>query len=202
VGASADRKSDIRLIAATNRNLEDEVAAGRFREDLFFRLSVVPIELPPLRARGPEDLHLLLSNFIATTNQRLGTKLEGFTDEALELIESYRWPGNVRELHHFVQQQAVLTDKGKAGIETFPRRLRELQSDAESLVEHPSGAFDLPVGAMPDEGVDMQAMLEEAQMSMLRTALERAKGNKSAAAQYLGLKRTTFIERLRKFGIE
>jgi Nif-specific regulatory protein len=167
VGATRTRKVDIRLITATNRDLRAEVRTGRFREDLFYRLNVVSVTLPPLRERR-EDVPLLASFFAARVARRLNRKLAGFSPEAHALLAHHDWPGNVRELANAVERAVLLTDGEVIRPESLPEEIRDA-----APVASPAGRFDDAV--------------REAKRKAVRTALVEAGGSVTGAARLLGL---------------
>jgi DNA-binding NtrC family response regulator len=186
VGATRDMKVDVRVIAATNRNLEKEVEEGRFREDLFYRLSVLPVEVPPLRHRR-SDIEPLAAHFLETFNREFGKRVGEIDPDALGLLERHTWPGNVRELRNVIERAVLLTEGETLGPESLPPDLRK--GDADDGAE----------GVVPDlgpEGVD----LEELEKTLLREALRRTDGNKSEAGRLLGLSRHQIRNRLLKYG--
>ena len=181
VGGLADVRVDVRVIAATNRNLEDEVKAGRFREDLFYRLQVMPILLPPLRERRG-DVMLLAEWYIDRYNREFRKRVRRISPEAVTVLDSYRWPGNVRELRNAIERAMLLTDREFLAPEDFSTLSRGA----------PSATFRLP----PD-GVN----LEEVERQLLTQALERAGGNQTHAGALLGINRDQVRYRIEKFGL-
>jgi len=181
VGGLSDIRVDVRVIAATNRNLEDEVKAGKFREDLFYRLQVMPILLPPLRERHG-DVPLLAEWYVDRYNREFRKRVRGLTPEAMALLEQYRWPGNIRELRNAIERAMLLTDKDRLRPEDFATLSRSV----------PGTTFRLPAG-----GVN----LEEVERQLLVQALERAGGNQTHAAALLGINRDQVRYRIEKFGI-
>jgi two-component system response regulator AtoC len=131
VGDSRDLKVDVRIIAATHRDLAAEVKAGRFREDLFYRLNVLPIVVPPLRTRR-EDIALLIDHFVARNNARLGTQIRGVDTEARRLLVEYSWPGNVRELENTIERAMVLSEGDLLVAADLPDRIREVATRCRS----------------------------------------------------------------------
>jgi two-component system, NtrC family, response regulator AtoC len=182
VGGSADIRVDVRVIAATNRNLADEVGAHRFRADLFFRLDVLPIEMPPLRAR-PEDIPILVGYFIDAFNRDFRKRVRGATSAAHTVLRTYGWPGNVRELRNVIERAMLL-------------------SDGEWL---DTRDFVLGAGAMSaDEGFSLPAAgvnIEDLERSLVIQALKRSGGNQTKAGTYLGLNRDQIRYRIEKFGL-
>ena len=188
LGDQAPSRADVRIIAATHRDLHEEVRAGRFREDLFYRLNVVPLTLPPLRERR-EDIPLLVTHFNRTLAQAHGLAPLRYRDDTLEALKAYDWPGNVRELRNLCERLLVLL-QGHGEVTPFnlPAEIRGSGTD------HP--ASETPV-RLPESGV----RLEEVEISLLRQALERTGGNRSAAARLLGISRDTLLYRLRKYAL-
>ncbi len=187
VGGTRTYKSDARVVAATNQDLENLVAAKQFREDLFYRLNVVPVLVPPLRQRV-EDIPLLLQHFIAMFNDRRKAELTGVSDHAMALLCEYPWPGNVREIGNIVERIAILKRRGLIEPEDLPEKIRRLPSD---LVPSPPAA--IPVG-----GLDLSRAVEEFENRLILEALERTNWVKSKAARLLQINRTTLIEKLKK----
>ena len=177
VGASRTRKVDVRIIAATNADVRAEVAAGRFREDLFFRLNTVEIVLPPLRARR-EDIPLLAMHFLQQFAQRYRRGVTGFSADGMRALLEYGWPGNVRELAHAIERATLLTEG--------------------ALVRAADLAFGPVGGAAPQ--LD-QMSLEDVERVLISKALERYGGNVSLAAQALGLSRSALYRRLQRYGL-
>jgi len=186
VGGTKTVRVDVRVIAATNRDLEREIAGGRFREDLYYRLNVVPLRIPPLRER-PEDIPLLADHFIRKWNREKGYALQGFREEALAALARYSWPGNVRELENLVERLAILKRSGWFGLEDLPAAVRG------------DGAERITAGIdFPEEGIDLRKATEAFENRLIEHALERTGGNRSRAAALLGVKRTTLIEMLKR----
>jgi DNA-binding NtrC family response regulator len=188
VGGTADLPLDAAVIAATNRNLKDEVKAGRFREDLFFRLNVVPIELPSLRKRA-NDVETLALHLLERTARDLGRDIPGIDSDALEAMRRYSWPGNVRELRNVVERAVILKEAGE------PIHLDELPSEIRfelSANKREGCPFELP-----PEGIDLEAV----ERGFVAQALERAKGNQTHAAKLLGISRYALRYRTEKFAL-
>lgn len=187
VGSSKNREVDIRVIAATNQNLEDAVAKGSFRQDLYYRLNVIPIHLPALRDRR-DDIPLLIRHFLKKHQAEAGAKT-GFAPDAMERFRAYDWPGNVRELENLVQRLVVLKGGGEIAAADLPPN-----------VAGRSQVFASEETFLPEDGVDLKAMVERFEADLIRKALDRSEGNKNRAAQLLRLNRTTLIEKLKKMG--
>jgi DNA-binding NtrC family response regulator len=182
VGGLADIRVDVRVIAATNRNLETEVQAGKFREDLFYRLQVMPVVLPPLRERNG-DIRLLIDHYIDRYNREFRKHVRGVTPEALALLEHYRWPGNIRELRNAIERAMLLMDR------------QWLEPDDFSTLTRASGSnvqFRLPANGV---------VLEEVERQLVVQALERCHGNQTQAGHLLGINRDQVRYRIEKFGL-
>ena len=184
VGGSQDLRVNVRVIAATNRDLDKEVRAGRFREDLFYRLNVMPILLPSLRQR-PEDIPSLVDFYIDAFNTEFRKRVTGVADAALERLVAYNWPGNVRELRNAVERAMLLADGDVLSMEHFPVLLHQ----GGSLTER----IDLPAA-----GIDLD-LLEQ---SLVRQALDRTGWNLTHASKLLGMNRDQIRYRIEKFGLE
>ncbi len=187
VGDVKTIRVDIRVIAATNQDLEELVRRGRFREDLYYRLNVIPIYLPPLRERR-DDIPLLLSYFLRVFNEKRGGHLEGFSPEALALLVDYDWPGNVRELENLVERLVVLKGEGVVRPEDLPEKVR----GRRSFSSIPS----------PERGWDLSTAVSTFERQLILEALRRANGVKSKAAKLLGIKRTTLLDKIKRNGLE
>ena len=185
VGGTRDLVVHTRIVTATNRNLEVEVAAGNFRSDLYYRLRVVPVRMPPLRERR-SDIEALAKHFVQTFNQEFGRRVRRFDPAALELLTHYPWPGNVRELRNVLERAVLLTEGDTLLLQSLPHELRV-----------PRAGGQLPVVFGP-EGID----LEQLERALLDEALRRAEGSRSGAGKLLGLSRHQIRNRLKKFGVE
>jgi DNA-binding NtrC family response regulator len=194
VGGSKPESVDFRLIAATNKDLEAQVGKGAFRGDLFYRLNVVPLVLPPLRERSG-DVPLLAAHFLARHNAGKEKPLR-FSQSAIESLERHAWPGNVRELENLIERLAVLKGEGEIDIADLPGPIRNARAGtrATATVEGEVAA------GLPPEGVDLYKVLADIEDRLIREALERSGGNKNQAAKILGLNRTTLVEKLKKKG--
>jgi two-component system response regulator PilR (NtrC family) len=188
VGGTHDQQVDARIVAATNRRLEEEVARGRFREDLYYRLNVIEIPLPPLRERK-DDVALLVDHFIEKYARELGKDVKSMSDDALAMLVAYRFPGNVRELENVIERAAALTRGPVIQVESLPRSVLER--------EEPE-----PVARIPREGVDLDKLLEEYERSLILEALRPAGGVKKRAAKLLGISFRSLRYRLEKLGID
>lgn len=187
VGGTRTYKADARVIAATNQNLENLVETKQFREDLFYRLNVVPVLVPPLRQRV-EDIPLLLQHFMDMFNDRRKAELTGVSDQAMTLLCEYPWPGNVRELGNIVERIAILKRRGLIEPEDLPEKIRRLPSDHLPTLS----------AAIPIAGLDLSRAVEEFENRLILEALERTNWVKSRAARLLQINRTTLIEKMKK----
>jgi DNA-binding NtrC family response regulator len=190
VGGTKGIRVDVRIIAATNRNIEQAVARGEFREDLYYRLSVIPLNLPPLRERK-EDIPLLLQHFMDQFNRLRDRKLQGFSPRTLHMLTNYSWPGNVRELENLVDRLVVLKGQGIIDPEDLPEKMQTTWTPAQ-----PAAAMEIP-----DEGFCLDIAIRELERELIARALQKADGVKNKAAQLLGIKRTTLIEKLKRYSL-
>lgn len=191
VGSTRTIDVNVRVIAATNKDLREEVKAGRFREDLFYRLQVVPIELPALRARG-NDITILIEHFMARACENLSKPVVEFSSEAMKTMQGYAWPGNVRELENLIERLAILSETDRLQPQDLPDYLRGQQSQCE-IIEL---GEDLPA-----HGVDFNDLVEKFETRLISMALSKTNWNKKAAARLLHLNRTTLVEKIKKKGL-
>ncbi|OGR30884.1 MAG: sigma-54-dependent Fis family transcriptional regulator [Desulfuromonadales bacterium GWD2_54_10] len=193
VGSSKSQKVDVRIVAATNKNLEELVASRDFREDLYYRLSVIPITIPPLRERR-EDIPLLIHNFLTRFNNDRKHAVKGFSRDVLEILCNYNWPGNVRELENLVERMVTLKDSGFISPDDLPEKYLA----ARTLVQVSEVPFLPAEDVLPEGGICLNTAVDEFENNLILQALSRTKGNKKEAASLLNLKRTTLIEKLKK----
>jgi transcriptional regulator with PAS, ATPase and Fis domain len=186
VGADRSLKVDVRVIAASNKELAAEVESGNFREDLFYRLQVIPIVMPPLRERR-SDIPLLVRHFLEKHGRKRVTHPTEISEEAMVHLWEYDWPGNVRELENLLERLMILSEDGRIGIEHLPPSIRSFISEKK-----------IPRPTLGEEGLDLNTAVEEFENRLIEEALRRTKGNKQAAARLLGLKRTTLVAKLRR----
>ena len=190
VGESEPRQVDPRVIAATNRDLEAEVAAGSFREDLFYRLSVFPIRLPALRERR-EDVSTLANHFLQRHNvpREAEARVLGFTPDAMDVLTRFDWPGNVRQLENEIERALVLTPPGGViEVDVLSERLTEGRSSLATKVRARTGK--------------LRDLVSQVECEAIRGALSRCEGNRSRMAAELGITRTTLLQKLRQFGLD
>jgi transcriptional regulator with GAF, ATPase, and Fis domain len=191
---------DVRLIAATNRDLKALIAEGRFREDLFYRLAVVPMELPPLRERR-EDIPMLVGHFIEKFNRRLGKRVEGVDPEAMLILQSYGWPGNIRELENLMERSVLFADGPIVEATQLPDALREKAPGVPVPIAAvgPIAAIASPAGASMKEIVrQAQAELER---GLIAAALEETGGNVTRAAKRLQISRKSLQVKMKDLGL-
>ncbi len=190
VGGSRTIEVDVRIIAATNKDLEKEVREGNFREDLYFRLNVIPIHVPPLRERDG-DIPLLIHHFLHEHCQKKGLPPKKISKAAVRCMERYDWPGNVRELENMIERLVILCESDTIDTSDLPARIQK-------AAPRPS-VTDVQIG---DEGIDLKQILEDLENRLIIEALKKAGGVKNQAAKLLGLNRTTLIEKLKKKKLE
>ncbi|MGB0679242.1 MAG: sigma-54 interaction domain-containing protein, partial [Polyangiales bacterium] len=188
VGESRPQRIDVRVIAATNRDLEEMVEDKSFREDLFYRLNVIPIDLPPLRERA-DDIPLLARAFVSRANARQARQVRDLNAEALAALIAYPWPGNIRQLENVIERAVVLKGQGQIALEDLPRKIRDASAGSQQLMQRPE---------LPEEGIDLRDAVEKFENSLILQALERSGWNKNRAATILRMNRTTLVEKLKK----
>jgi DNA-binding NtrC family response regulator len=188
VGGLKRTALDVGIIAATNRDLKAEVAAGRFREDLYFRLNVISVHIPALRDRRT-DVAELVNTFVASFNQRFARELEGVDGEAMALLEAYNWPGNVRELRNVIERLVLLAAENVVRVEHLPA---EIQYARTAVATSSACPFTLP-----EEGINLEAV----ECGLIEQALTRTDGNQSASARLLGITRYALRYRIEKYGL-
>jgi two-component system response regulator AtoC len=186
LGDTKDIKVDVRIITATHRDLGAEAKAGRFREDLFYRINVLPITIPPLRERR-EDIHLLIDHFLARNNARLGTHIRGFAPDARKLLMDYSWPGNVRELENTIERAMVLADSEILQATDLPERIREALDPVQ--VQLATGELSIK---------KTSAAIEEI---LIRRALTKTKGNRTRAAEILEISHRALLYKIKDYKI-
>ena len=242
VGGTGCKKVDVRIVAATNRDLESEVTAGRFREDLYYRLNVIPPHLPPLRERGM-DILILAQCFLERFCQKKNRPLLRLGEDTARVLLAYGWPGNVRELENFMERLSILVDGDCVQVDDLPAKIRDNVGPLDSLPPLPEGALGASAAPLPPpapapapqaastasslppagpagtaaapaagsgqfvwpdlsvleaQGINLKDFLEAVEFRLIDEALQRADGVKNQAAELLGIKRTTLIEKLKK----
>ena len=193
IGSTEESDVDVRIIAATNKNFEQEIAEGRFREDLYYRLSVIPIQLPPLRERR-EDIPLLARHFLETFRKSMEKPVTSISPEAMSRLESYDWPGNVRELENTMERAVALETTGEVTLRVLPDRIAGY-----------SGSSTVPGGehaaVFPAEGVDFEKEVAETERKYLQAALERTHGVRTQAADLLKISYRSFRHYAKKHNL-
>ena len=226
VGSNVSSQCDVRIIAATHRNLEESIVRGNFRGDLFYRLNVFPIEMPTLSDRI-EDLGVLIDDFVSLAASRGRPRLQ-LKSETLEALAAYPWPGNIRELSNLIERLAILCPERPVGVGDLPARYRPADWTAPQVA--PSATLEIPrllasmsgdaeieedevvpnsmwvgeqdsITRLPEQGVDLRAHLMVIERSLISQALQRSGGTVAHAARLLSLRRTTLVEKLRKLGM-
>ncbi|MCP9471333.1 MAG: sigma-54 dependent transcriptional regulator [Nitrospira sp.] len=192
VGGNRTIQVDVRIIAATNQDLEALVEERRFRQDLFYRLNVIPIVIPPLRDRR-SDIPLLIDHFVARFNQTKHTHITGISHEALRLLSQYDWPGNIRELENLVERMAVLKKQGELSVSDLPEKIARKPQSLE-----PKEQFI----RFTEDGINLMREVEQYENHLIIEALRKANGVTTRAAQLLQLNRTTLVEKLKRKGVD
>jgi DNA-binding NtrC family response regulator len=201
VGARSTRPIDVRFVAATNRDLEADVANGLFREDLFFRLNGLGLTIPPLRDR-PVELEPLARSFVASACQQMERSTLALSDAVIECLRTYRWPGNVRELRNVMERAVVLCSGPRLEIEHLPDAV--VRADSQSPIrrsEPPSYDSSRPTLSPEVEHERFQAEIRSLERLRIMEALRRCGGNQTQAAQMLGMSRRTLVSRMGEFNL-
>ncbi|HTW24666.1 MAG TPA: sigma-54 dependent transcriptional regulator [Candidatus Baltobacteraceae bacterium] len=195
IGSTEESDVDVRVIAATNKDLEKEIAEGRFREDLYYRLSVIPIHLPPLRERR-EDIPLLAREFLERFSKSMSKSIDGIEAEAMRRLEVYDWPGNVRELENTIERAVALESGHKVTTEALPERIRtHFQENVPAAAHNGNGT------ALPKEGLNLEEHIQGIERSYLLAALERSGGVRTQAAELLKMSYRSFRHYAKKYGV-
>jgi len=192
VGGTQDIIVDVRIIAATNKNLRNLVAERRFREDLFYRLNIFPVTLPSLRQR-PQDIPLLAEHFVSQFNAEFHKEVTGIDPAAMAVMQAYDWPGNIREMRNLIERAMLLSAGGRLTIDSLPTQLMSPVIVADTQSE----TGPEPLIVLGPKGVD----IHKVEQALVEKAMEQAGGNQSHAAQLLGLSRDQLRYRLQKFGL-
>jgi transcriptional regulator with GAF, ATPase, and Fis domain len=192
VGGTKTIKCDIRVIAATNRDLDKLVQDGVFREDLYYRLKVIPIIIPPLRERR-SDIPLLVHHFMENISKSRKKKLKGISKDIIKAFTEYDWPGNVRELENIIERMIILSEGDELTIQDLPDKIIEKHHHDDEDVVEPT---------IPEEGFSLNNAINEYERLLIVRALEKADWIKNRAAKILNMNRTTLVEKIKKQGIE
>ncbi|MEJ2621520.1 MAG: sigma-54 dependent transcriptional regulator [Candidatus Thiodiazotropha sp.] len=188
VGRANNQRVDVRIIAATNRDLSKALDEGTFRSDLYYRLNVVPLEIPPLRERAG-DIELLLSGLTAELSKSYNLRAPLYSRQVLKVLNAYRWPGNVRELKNFAERMLILFSGRRVEVENLPNEFRSQKKQSHGQ----EGNF-----VLPEQGLSM----DQLEADLIEQALSKTLGNRSKAARLLGLTRDTLLYRMKKYAIE
>ncbi len=205
VGSNTVKNIDVRIIAATNKDLEGAVKANEFRLDLYYRLNVLPIKLPTLSERKG-DIELLLEHFCEQMNRiHLPDPPCWFDPTAIEVLGQYQWPGNVRQLQNLVERLVITHTGGRIGIDDLPKEFVEVPTHQTPSLAASQGSEDMhspkrqgAISKLPLEGMHLDRYIEELENELIRQALDRTHNNKSQASKLLGMNRTTLVEKLKK----
>ncbi len=191
VGGSTTRSVDVRIIAATNLDLQAEIRAGRFLNDLLYRIEVVPLRLPPLRERR-DDIYLLVDHFMRQFARQYNKPITDIHPQALQVISDYHWPGNIRELKNCIARSVILSKRSTLTVEDLPEKITTASGPE---TRRPEDTF---IQRLPEQGVTLRRMESE----LIRRTLTKNKGNKSMTAKSLGISRKTLYEKIERYGIE
>jgi len=195
LGSTEETAIDVRVISATNKDLEKEIAEGRFREDLYYRISVIPIHLPPLRERR-EDIPLLVRAFLERFRKSMGKPVEGVDPEAMRRLEAYDWPGNVRELENTIERCVALEASASITLAVLPEKITGSGRPSATLAGAPNGH-----PKVPPEGLDLDSLLRDTEKAYLLAALEATGGVGTRAAELLKMSYRSFKHCIKKYGI-
>ena len=198
IGSTEESEVDVRIIAATNKDLAKEIAEERFREDLYYRLSVIPIHLPPLRERH-EDIPLLARDFLERFSKSMNKKIEGIEPEAMRRLEVYGWPGNVRELENTIERAVALESGSRISVEALPDHIRNHFQD--SMVSHSPHHHNGNGTSLPQDGLDLEDHIQQLERSYLLAALERSGGVRTQASALLKMSYRSFRHYAKKYGV-
>jgi DNA-binding NtrC family response regulator len=190
VGGAKTIKVDVRIIAATHRDLSEEVQKGNFREDLYYRLYVIPLMLPSLRDRK-SDIPFLISHFMEQSNQKNDRSIQEITEEALNMMMGYAWPGNVRELKNMMERMVVLKGSGEISAQDLPSEIKSTHK------YEPSTTIEIS-----DEGICLNSAVTEFEKALILQSLEKTKWVKNKAAKLLHLNRTTLVEKIKRHHLQ
>ena len=205
IGGSKVLKANVRVVAATHQNLEELITEGKFREDLYYRLNVFPIDMPPLRDRI-DDVPLLVNELITRMEHEKRGSVR-FTPAAMMALCQYRWPGNVRELSNLLERMVIIYPYGIVDVADLPEKFRPNggaieQMPAISFEQHLASSTDFQPSRLPREGIDLKEHISSLECTLIKQALDEADGVVAHAAKRLKMRRTTLVEKLRKYGLQ
>ena len=205
VGGTKLINADVRIVAATHRNLEEMIEEGKFREDLYYRLQVFPIEMPPLRERG-DDIPLLINELIARLEHENRGSVR-FTPSAVMALCQYQWPGNVRELSNLIERMVIMHPYGVVDVQDLPEKFRpagvapQIEKEAVKFDQHLAPMESMASPRLPRDGIDLKEHISNLECSLIKQALDESGGVVAHAAKRLNMRRTTLVEKLRKYGL-
>lgn len=200
VGSSKTIEVDVRIIAATNRDLEEAVRMKEFRDDLFYRLNVIPVKVPALRDRK-SDIPLFINYFLNRFNQITGHSVQSPTGEIMETLIGYDWPGNVREIENLMERLVILKGSGPIELSDLPQRVFQKFAETQPNASGATSGCEFPRMALPTSGVDLKNVVAAFENHLIDQALARTGNNKNRASELLQMNRTTLVEKLRKRGM-
>jgi DNA-binding NtrC family response regulator len=191
---------DVRIIAATNRDLEDMIQKREFREDLYYRLNVIPVKIPSLRERK-SDIPILINHFIAQFNQATGHTVEAPSGQIMDALMAYDWPGNVRELENLMERLVILKGQGTVDLGDLPHRIFQSYAEGQPQGTGAMSEWEFPRMVLPKSGLDLKNIVAAFENHLIDQALARTSNNKNRASELLMMNRTTLVEKLRKRGM-
>lgn len=200
VGSSKTMEVDVRIIAATNRDLEDAIRKKEFREDLYYRLNVIPVRIPSLRERKT-DIPLLANHFVEQFNRLAGHTVEAPSGQILDALMAYDWPGNIRELENLMERLVILKGQGSVDLADLPHRIFQKYAEDRPQGTGALSGWEFPRMVLPNKGCDLKSIVEAFENHLVDQALARTGGNKNRASELLMMNRTTLVEKLRKRGM-
>jgi DNA-binding NtrC family response regulator len=200
VGSSKTIEVDVRIIAATNRDLEEAVQKREFREDLYYRLNVIPVKIPSLRERKT-DIPLLVTHFVQQFNQLTGYTVEAPSGQIMDALMAYDWPGNIRELENLMERLVILKGQGTVDLGDLPHRIFQQYAEGRPPGAGALSEWEFPRMVLPNSGLDLKAIVAAFENHLVDQALARTNGNKNRASELLSMNRTTLVEKLRKRGM-
>jgi transcriptional regulator with PAS, ATPase and Fis domain len=200
VGSSKTIEVDVRIIAATNRDMDEAIAKKEFREDLYYRLNVIPVRIPALRERK-SDIPILVNHFVAQFNQLTGHSVELLAGQIIDALIAYDWPGNVRELENLMERVVILKGQGTVDLADLPHRIFQKYAETQPAGTGALSEWEFPRMVLPDKGLDLKAIVTAFENHLVDQALARTNGNKNRASELLAMNRTTLVEKLRKRGM-
>jgi transcriptional regulator with PAS, ATPase and Fis domain len=200
VGSSKVHEVDVRIIAATNRDMDDAIAKREFREDLYYRLNVIPVKIPGLRERK-SDIPILVNHFVTQFNQLTGHSVEPLAGQIIDALMAYDWPGNVRELENLMERLVILKGQGTVDLADLPHRIFQKFAETQPAGTGALSEWEFPRMVLPDRGLDLKAIVTAFENHLVDQALARTNGNKNRASELLAMNRTTLVEKLRKRGM-